>query len=157
MRFFKLFILVPAFVSLVACGSKGISPDDAMQDAIDSYKDFAELLASAEIQPCLPPGTQTTCGCPGGGSFAIDQANGTVTLDNCKSAGGKTYTGQITTTDDWQTIETDMTVFGLCSDVIGTANVDGCSGNMSMECPEWGFDCQIIDDSSSPGECTLSC
>lgn len=147
-------ILIIMFVA--ACGH-GTSENDAMQDAIDAFKGFSVLLDDPAIQPCVPPNTQTVCNCPGGGTFTLDAASGSIIMNECRSAAGLYYCGTITSTDGWQTVSADMSVFGTCSDVTGTAGTISCGGNLSFECPEWGFDCTIIEDTSAAGGCTLDC
>ena len=157
MKIARNFVVILILMFVAACGKGDVTEDNAKQDAIDAYADFTALLDSADVAPCLPPNTNVSCDCPGGGTFAVCASGQTVTMDNCISATGLYYSGTITSSDDWQTIDTSLTVFGHCSQVEGTATIGSCSGNLSMNCPEWGFDCQVIDDASNPGQCTLNC
>ena len=156
----KRFLFAIGAVSLLsACGGGGSSSSTAIQAAIDSFKDFGTIVDSTEIQQCIQMLQTTPCDCPGGGTATANDATLTVTLANCKSAAGWNYNGTFTFNADLSEITADMTTFGECAPANGTVGTGSttCSGNISGTCDGGAVNCDIVDDTATAGECTLSC
>jgi hypothetical protein len=149
----KWLIVLMGVLALTACGSDGGGGGgDADAQAEAAFDDFGNA-----INACMAT-EENPCTCPGGGTIELDAAEENLTVANCVSGTGETYTGTFTTDDASATINGTMTSFGACSG--GTANGIGtetCEGTLTISCPAGNVTCTIVDDASGESECDLEC
>jgi hypothetical protein len=154
----RVAVMVAVVSFLAACGGGGGSSNNAIQAAIDSFADFTTIVDSAQIQQCWALAQTTPCDCPGGGTATGNLTAQTITLVNCKSAAGWNYNGTFTVNVGAEEVTADMTAFGECTTVNGTVSASGtCGGNISGTCDGGAVNCDVVDDTTGAGECTLSC
>lgn len=153
-------VVVLAF-GLAACGGGGggSSGTDAAKTALtNAYDDFGTMIEGGTLDSCLD-GTQTSCDCPGGGEMTANLAQRTITLTNCKSASGETYSGVFTVSADGTTMSATLTTFGDCTNGTATdmafGNQAACQGEISATCSGSSVTCPV--EQNSQGECTLMC
>lgn len=159
---------------VAACGgsSSGGGGGAAADEAEAAFNDLA-----AQVEACLQPylggqvivydeyGLQKqlaeSCDCAGGGTIALsasqDLTTLTVTLDNCVTASGESYSGQATSTDGGATINGSLQPFGQCASGTATnvAITGACAGSVSANCDSGSVTCSVVDGSGD--ECDFSC
>jgi hypothetical protein len=160
MKRLALVVLMLSALAVAGCGgSSGGSTDcTAGENAAEAaFIDFSTILDSDDILPCLTL-VATTCDCPNGGSVTVDQANLTVTLDNCTSATDEVYTGTLTMSQDLTSISANLPQFDGCTNVTATNVVveGGCSGSISGTCGGQTLTCTMgmSDGECVPGNCS---
>lgn len=154
-------VMLAMGLGFVACGGSGGGNDPNADAALlSSYTDFGTILSSTAFDACFN-GAQTTCDCPGGGTAVFNEAARTITLQQCKSLAGKTYSGVFTISADMTSMSATMTAFGDCSSGSATdvpiGSQSSCSGEITATCAGATASCPIETDPNDASNCTLVC
>jgi len=154
-------VVLVGVMAIAACGGSGGGASQAAKDAAEaSGTSFGTLMNSAGLQPCLDTPPQQ-CDCPGGGTVATTVGAGgamTATFTGCKSADVKTFTGTLSGSEGSSTVTANMSVFGECTNVTGSAGAPGstqCSGSLGGTCAGESLTCGFTE--TQQGDCDLSC
>ncbi|MFA4875343.1 MAG: hypothetical protein WC956_04855 [bacterium] len=142
-----------------ACGGGGSGGDctTAKAAAVQSYDAMGALVSDPAIQACFQLATPN-CNCPGGGTAVADIPNFTVDLNDCKSAAGATFDGQVTISQDGTSINANMPTFDVCTNVVATdIQTQSCGGTITGTCSGVNLTCTLGLDANDPNVCTLTC
>ena len=163
-------MMCAGFLFVAACGSSSSTPPNpaAEQEAEDSFDDFG-----TEMEACLggllnaqtlgvEKSESITCDCTGGsgtitGTISDDEQTITLVADQCETAEGRTYDGELSSTDGGTTINGNMDSFGECSSATATGirTDEVCAGTVSVTCPAGTVTCTVVDGAEE--DCDLNC
>ena len=149
MKKIMVMVMCAGLFFVVACGgsSSGGGGGAAATEAEAAFNDLAQ-----QVETCIAPiiGGQVIvydeygvekqlaqqCDCDGGGSMTLtaseDLTTLTVTLDNCVTASGESYSGTATSTDGGATVTGTLQPFGQCASGTATnvAITGACAGSV---------------------------
>jgi len=154
MKRMALVVLMLSALAVAGCGgSSGGSTDcTAGENAAEAaFNDFVTIIENNDMIPCLTL-ADTNRDCPNGGNVTVDQANFTVTFNDCISSSDQVYNGTMTISQDLTTIDVNMPQFDGCTNLTAdNVVVEGnCSGTVSATCGGQTLTCTMIE---SDGEC----